>query len=170
MKPGPLGPGGRMTITETCEWFTGGFSMVCHTEASTSTGNLKGLTVLTYDADEKVYRLYEFTSMGQNNSAKGTVEGDTWTFNGESKMGGKAIKTRSTIKLSPPGSATMKSEMSVDGGPWTLLLELKGNRAKQALNDYNPCAHASEGWVFECVQRYLDRIHDQPGPRLAVLQ
>jgi hypothetical protein len=25
MKPGPFGPGGKLSLTETCEWFTGGF-------------------------------------------------------------------------------------------------------------------------------------------------
>jgi hypothetical protein len=170
MKPGPLGPGGRMSLTETCEWFTGGFSIVCHTETFAGVGNLKTLTVLTYDPDEKVYRSYEFNSIGQCNSAKGTVDGDTWTFNSESKRGAKPIKNRFTIKLSSPDSATMKSEVSVDDGPWTLFMELKCSRAEQALNDYNPCAHASEGWMFECVQNYLDRIHVPPSSRPTSVQ
>jgi hypothetical protein len=170
IKLGPLGPGGRMSLTETCEWFSGGFSIVCHTETLALQGNLKTLTVLTYDPDGKAYTFYEFNSVGQTNTAKGTVDGDTWTFNGESKTGGKAIKSRFTIKLSFPDSATMKSEVSVDDGPWTLFMELKGTRAKQTLNDYNPCAHASEGWVFECVQNYLDRTHVQPRHRLTLVQ
>src|SRR3989449_11201669 len=28
MKPGPMGPGGKMTATSTCEWFSGGFYLV----------------------------------------------------------------------------------------------------------------------------------------------
>jgi len=35
----------------------------------------------------KVYRLYEFNSRGRSDEAKGTVDGDTWTFDGESKIG-----------------------------------------------------------------------------------
>src|SRR6185369_10853252 len=30
MKPGPMGPGGKMTTTDDCEWFEGHFSVVCH--------------------------------------------------------------------------------------------------------------------------------------------
>jgi hypothetical protein len=159
MKPNPLGPGGRMTLTETCEWFTGGFSLVCHTERLARTGVLKTLTVLTYDTEEKVYRLYEFNSAGWSNSAKGTVDRDTWTFDGESKIDGKLVKSRSIIKLSSPDFATMKTEMSVDGGPWTLMMELKGTRENESLTDSNSCVpHGSEGWpfeLFECYRRLL---------------
>lgn len=159
VKPSPFRPGGRMSLTETCEWFTGGFSVVCHTETLARTGVVKTLTVLTYDQEEKVYRFYEFNSAGWSNSAKGTLDGDTWTFEGQSKMGGKLVKSRSTIELTSPDSATMKSEMSVDGGPWALVMELKGTRANQSLTGSNTCVpHGSEGWpfeLFECYRRML---------------
>jgi hypothetical protein len=145
MKPGPFGPGGKMSLTETCEWFTGGFSVVCHTDTTGFMGDLKTLTILTYDPEERVYRFYEFNSVGWSDSAKGTVNSDTWTFDGESKMGSKLIKSRSTIKLSSPDSATMKSEMSVDGGPWILVMELKGSRVKQSLSGFNASNLKSRG-------------------------
>jgi len=155
MQPSPLGPGGKLSLTETCDWFTGGFSVVCHTDTTGFMGDLKTLTVLTYDPDEKLYRFYEFNSVGLSESAKGTVDGDTWTFDGESKMGGKLIKSRSTIKLSSTDSATMKSEMSVEGGPWILVMELMGTRAKQSQTDLNSCVpHGSEGWPFELFECY----------------
>jgi len=84
--------------------------------------------------------------MGWSNSAKGTVDGDTWTFDGESTMGDKLIKTRSTIKTPSPDDAVMRSEVSVDGSPMTLLLELKGTRVKESVNSCVP--HASEGWLL----------------------
>jgi hypothetical protein len=151
MKPSPFGPGGKLSLTESCEWFTGGFSVVCHTDTTGFMGDLKTLTVLTYDAEEKLYRFYEFNSVGLSESAKGTIDGDTWMFDGESKMGGKVIKSRSTIRLSSPDSAVVSSEVSVDGGPMILLMELKGMRVKQSLSGLNSCGpHGSEGWVFEC--------------------
>jgi hypothetical protein len=90
MKPGPFGPGEKMSLLETCEWFTGGFSIVCLTETTGFMGDLKTLAILSYDTEEKVYRFYEFNSMGWSKAAKGTVDGDTWTFDGESKMGNKS--------------------------------------------------------------------------------
>src|ERR1700746_1242080 len=102
MNASPFGPGGKMSSTETCDWFTGGFSIVCHTETTGFMGDLKTLTVLGYDPEDKVYRFYEFNSVGWSSAAKGTVDGDTWMFDGESKMGGKLIKSRSTIKMTSP--------------------------------------------------------------------
>ena len=32
MKPGAMGPGGKTTETEKCEWMEGGFFLVCHTD------------------------------------------------------------------------------------------------------------------------------------------
>jgi len=159
MKPSPLGPGGKIGLTETCGWFAGGFSVVCHTETVGSMDGLKTLTVLTYDSEEKVYRFYEFNSAGRSNSGKGTVNGDIWTFEGESKIGNRLIKVRTTINLPSPNSAVMKSEASVDSGPMTLLMELKGTRAKQSQTDLSACVpHGSEGWpfeLFECYRRSL---------------
>ena len=155
MKPGPFGPGGKMSLTETCEWFTGGFSIVCHTETTGFMGDLRTLSVLSYDPEEKVYRFYELNSMGRNSTAKGIVDGDTWTFDGESKMGNKLIKRRFTIEMPSSDFAVMRSEMSVDGGPMTSFMELKGTRVKQSLNDVNSCAHDSEGWLFECYRTWF---------------
>ena len=156
MKPSPFGPGGKMSLTETCEWFTGGFSIVCHAETTGFIGDLKTLSVLSYDPEEKVYRFYEFNSMGRTTTAKGIVDGDTWTFDGESKMGNKLIKSRFTIKILSPDSAVMRSEVSVEGGPMNLFMELKGTREKQNLSGFNSCLpHASEGWLFECYPTWL---------------
>jgi hypothetical protein len=93
--------------------------------------------------------------MGWSNAAKGAVDGDTWTFDGESKMGNKLIKNRSTIKISSPDSAVMRSQMSVEGGPMTSFMELKGTRMKQSLSDSNSCPHGSEGWLFECYRMWF---------------
>jgi hypothetical protein len=137
-----------------------GFSVVCHTETLARMGDLKTLTVLTYDAEEKIYRFYEFNSVGGSNSAKGTVDGETWIFDGEARLGGKLVRSRSTIKLVSPDSATLKSEMSVDGDPWTLVMDLKANRVNQSQPDLNSCVpRASKGWqfeLFECYRRLLN--------------
>src|SRR2546426_10561000 len=42
MKPGPMGPGGKMTATSTCEWFSGGFYLVCRPQGRGPTGPQQG--------------------------------------------------------------------------------------------------------------------------------
>jgi len=100
--------------------------------------------------------------LGWSNTAKGTVNGDTWKFEGEPKDGNKLIKVRTTINLPSPNSAVMRSEVSVDGSPMTLFMELTGKREEQNQTNFKACGHASEGWVFECFEKWL-------GPRPANL-
>ena len=130
MKAGPFGPGGKMSMTETCDWFTNGFSVVCHTDTTGFMGDIKTLTLLNYNTGEKIYTFYELNSFGHTNLAKATLDGDTWTLNSEENMGGKVIRTRTTLKLPTADTAVMMTDLSVDGGAWTPFMELKGTRVK----------------------------------------
>ena len=60
--------------------------------------------------------------MGNVDQGKGTVEGDTWIWEGESKTGGNVMKSRYSMKTSP-SSYSFTWEMSLDGGPWTKIME-----------------------------------------------
>jgi|SRR6266850_4787221 len=46
VKPGPFGPGGKVTFTETCEWFDGNFALVCHSDGKMQDLPHKGLSVM----------------------------------------------------------------------------------------------------------------------------
>src|SRR5579864_9342339 len=59
MKPGPMGPGGKMTETEKCEWMEGGFFLVCHADYKSSMGNGTGMSVMGYSSDDKAYTYRE---------------------------------------------------------------------------------------------------------------
>jgi hypothetical protein len=52
-------------------------------------------------------------------------------------MGNTLIKTRYTIRIPSPDSAVMRSEVSIEGGPMTLLMELKGTRVKQSSSNFD---------------------------------
>src|SRR5262245_59022983 len=43
IKPSPMGPGGKMTSTDTCEWFDGHFSVVCHSTGKSPAGPSKSV-------------------------------------------------------------------------------------------------------------------------------
>ena len=55
MKPGPMGPGGKASWTETCEWFEGRFAIVCRSDGKGPMGPMKGLGIMSYSPEEKVY-------------------------------------------------------------------------------------------------------------------
>ena len=77
MKPGPMGPGGKMKSTDTCEWFEGRFSVICRYEGTTPMGPTKSLGILGYSTEEKVYTYYgvDNTNMTMASVPKGTRAG-----------------------------------------------------------------------------------------------
>ena len=93
MKPGPMGPGGQLTSTSTCEWFAGGFSIVCRSDGKGPTGETHGLGILGYSTERKRYTYYGVDNSGMGGDLSyGDLAGDTWTWEGESLMGGKPVK------------------------------------------------------------------------------
>src|SRR3954462_12192436 len=78
MKPGPMGPGGAITSNDTCEWYSGGFAVICRSAGKSPAGPSKGLAIMGYNADEKVYTYYgvDNTSMAMASVPRGTRQGD----------------------------------------------------------------------------------------------
>jgi Protein of unknown function (DUF1579) len=130
MKPGPMGPGGKMTETEHCKWMDGGFFLVCHADFKSSMGNGTETAYMGYDTNDKVYTYDSFNSMGESDHSKGKVEGDTWTWSSDSKMGGQSIKGHFIMKVSSPASYSFKFEMSQDGTTWTTAMDGKATKQK----------------------------------------
>jgi hypothetical protein len=129
VKPGPMGPGGKITVSEDSKWMDGGFFVVIR---STSKGGAMGDWTATaymgYDPEEKVYTYDEFNSNGEAVHAKGTVDGDTWTWHNDMKMGGQTMKGRYTTKIGSPTSYTYKFEMSTDGTTWNTIMDGKDTK------------------------------------------
>ena len=141
MKPGPMGPGGKFTGTSRNEWMPGGFFIVLHSTGNMAPmGKVSGTGYLGYDPEEKVFTFHEFNSMGESISAKGNVEGDTWTWTNEEKMQGKVMKGRFTEKITSPTSYDFKFEMSMDGGPFQTVMEGKATKSGGAAAAKTPAS------------------------------
>jgi len=132
MKPGPMGPGGKMTSTDSCEWFEGGFSVVCHSEGKSPMGPMKSIGILGYNPEEKVYTYYGVDNSGMTMSSvpHGTVQGNTWTYTDEGMMGGKKYKSRVTIKELSPTAYTFTMDMQGPDGKWAPMMESKMTKVK----------------------------------------
>jgi hypothetical protein len=128
MKPGSMGPGGTMTESEKCEWMEGGFYLVCHSDYKSSMGNGVGLSVMGYSTDDKAYTYREFNSFGEFDDSKGLVDGDTWSWTSDEKMGGMTMKGRFTMKMTSATSYTFTFDMSQDGTKWETVMEGKANK------------------------------------------
>lgn len=128
MKPGPMGPGGKITSTGDAHWMDGKFFMVIHSKFKSAMGDGVSLAVMGFDAEKKVYTYNDFDSMGQAGRAAGTVDGDTWTFGSDENFGGQAFKGRYTMKIVSPTSYTFKYEISKDGTEWTTMMDGKATK------------------------------------------
>ena len=128
MKPGPMGPGGKMTENEKREWMEGGFYLVCHSEYKSSMGSGVGLSVMGYSNDDKAYTYREFNSFGEFEDSKGSLDGDTWIWTADEKMGGMTMKGRFTMKMPSSTSYTFSYDMSQDGTKWTTVMDGKATK------------------------------------------
>ncbi|HKV94468.1 MAG TPA: DUF1579 family protein [Candidatus Angelobacter sp.] len=133
IKPGPMGPGGKFTGTGKNEWMPGGFFIEGHEIGNMAAmGKVTSTAYLGYDQENKVYTYDEFASTGEHTVAKGTVEGDTWTWTSETKEAGKVVKGRFIEKVTSPTSYDFKFEASIDGGEYQTFLEGKATKAGAA--------------------------------------
>lgn len=126
MKESPFGPAGTITTQDTCEWFDGGFAIVCRGSGKGPTGPMKSLAILGYNTDEKVYTYYgvDNTPMNMNTVPKGKVENGTWTYEDESTFMGATVASRYTIKELSPTSYSFKWQIEGEQG-WNTVLEGK---------------------------------------------
>ena len=120
--------GCSMTENEKCEWMEGGFYVVCHSDYKSSMGNGVGLSVLGYSTDDKAYTYREFNSFGEFDDSRGVLDGDTWTWTNDEKMGGMTMKGRFTMKMTSATSYNFTFDMSEDGTKWSTVMEGKASK------------------------------------------
>jgi hypothetical protein len=126
--PGLTGQAGRFTGTNHVQWMDGGFFLVTHSEFHGAMGKGTETAYMGYDSNDKVYTYDSFSSLGEADHAKGNVNGDTWTWQSETRMGQQAIKGRLTIHMLSAIAYNFKFETSPDGAAWTTVLEGKDTK------------------------------------------
>jgi hypothetical protein len=125
-------PKRKYGATMVCEWFPGGFSVVCRSEGAGTQGPTNALYIVSYNTVDKAYTLYgiDRTSPAPRAADKMTVEGNAWVSESETTVGGKPAKVKHVIVELSPSAWSHKIELSVDGGPWTPVTDLKGAKVK----------------------------------------
>jgi hypothetical protein len=129
-KPSPMGPGGKITANETCEWFAGGFSMVCRSKGTGPMGPGTSMSILSYDAGRKAYTYHAISSFGDAIFVRGNVDGKVWTYADEVTIEGKPMKIRAMVTEESPTSYSFKLEASFDNGPFAVMEEGKATKVK----------------------------------------
>ena len=128
---GPWGVGGKFTATSTNEWLPGNFFMQAQSESKMPAeigGDNKAVMIMGYDSQQSTYTSDRFSSLGQHESSKGSLSGDTWTWTNTSNYGGMEIQGKLTMKTLSPTSYTFKYEISMDGKTWTPFMDGKATK------------------------------------------
>ncbi|HUK25089.1 MAG TPA: DUF1579 family protein [Terriglobales bacterium] len=128
MKPGPMGPGGKFTGSETDEWMPGGFFLEAHEEFKTPMGDGTAKAFMGYDTEGKMYTYHSFASTGESENSTGMLEGDTWNWTSDEKMGGQTLKGKYSLTMLSPTSYSFKFEVSPDGTTWNTVMEGKATK------------------------------------------
>ena len=128
MRPGLMGPGGKFTGTNHVQWMDGGFFLVTHSEFSGAMGKGAETAYMGYDSNDKTYTYDSFNTLGEADHAKGNVDGDTWTWQSETRVGAQTMKGRLTIKVISATAYNFRFEMSTDGATWNTVLEGKDTK------------------------------------------
>ena len=92
LKATAMGPGGKISEDEKCEWMDGNFFLMCHADVKSTMGNVSGVGVMGYSSDDKAMKGKFTMKFSSPNSYNFTYEmspdGTKWT----SVMDGKATK------------------------------------------------------------------------------
>ena len=128
-KAGPFGPGGKLSSSTTCEWFDGGFHLVCRGEEHGPTGTRTFLNIRAYDEKTQAYTEYGISNLGETEyNTGGTIVGNKKTFAFDMDIDGKPTKLRYVEVQLSPTLYTYEAAASTDGGPWTVIAAGKVTR------------------------------------------
>jgi hypothetical protein len=131
MKPGPMGPGGKVTGSDRIEWVPGNFFVQRSYQAASPMGQAQGIEIFAYDGAKRVYTYNSFDSMGMMASGTITVNGNTWTTAGTMTMGATTTRDRCTLEFGAGGSTlAIKCETSTDGKTWSPTFEGMATKSK----------------------------------------
>jgi hypothetical protein len=96
---GPNSPAMKYTGIDDCRWTAGGFGVICETALHRPGTKYSETSFVCYDPASKTYVYHAVDSSGGVEDKTGTMNGDVWTWLGESTFAGKQYHTRYTMKF-----------------------------------------------------------------------
>jgi len=96
---GPNSPATKYTGIDDCRWAAGGFAVTCTAVLHMGARKYTETSFTYYDPTSNTYRYHAVDSSGGIENKTGTVNGDVWTWLGESIFAGKPYHTRYIMKF-----------------------------------------------------------------------
>jgi len=108
--------------TEYNEWLPGRALLLSRQEADNEVSG--GVTVLTYDPQNKIYRYHQIKNNGDLQDLRGSFEKGTWIWMSAGVSNhDQSPKTRLVIKEVNDTSYTLKLESATEGHDWSTVME-----------------------------------------------
>jgi len=123
-----FGPAGKSSLTLDCRWQAGGTNLFCSVDGMLPGGSYHDLMIHTYDPVAKAYRGFDADNTGMAAPFGLSIGKDAWTYTYDLKMDGKPVKMRMTMFNLSKDGCSFKQEVSVAGGPFTLITEGAGRK------------------------------------------
>ena len=134
-KPSPMGAGGKISSTESCSWFAGGFHLVCRSKGTGPMGPATSQATMSYDPGRKAYLYHVISSRGDAFAIRGQVDGKVWTWTDDMTIEGKTMKIRATVTEESPTAYSFKLEMG-DGTSMMVVEEGKATKTSKSPTTY----------------------------------
>ena len=132
-KPGPLGPGGKITATYDAHMILGGFFLQEEEVEKSDAGELRNLGIESYNSANKNFdsRWYQSDETAVNGTL--TISGNTIPYAGTFYGDGKSYQFREPMVCSADFTNCLaKADISTDGRTWVPWFEATFVKAKSA--------------------------------------
>lgn len=126
----PLGPAGKVDLTEQWDWLPGGFFLVNRLSGRVGQAPMSCVEVLGYDSEAGSYVMHSYYGDGHRAEWRVREKDGTWLYGGNWDRGATIYKIRCTAVVSPTGDAiNAKWEYAGDGAPWKTFWDVRATRA-----------------------------------------
>ena len=108
---------------ETCEWFSGGTSVVCRETMIDGNGSVDSIYILTYDPTRRHFTVYGTDGNGAIFSGIGTVRDGSWDWDAEMRVGETVYSLKYSFQAGDDGGRDMTVQADTGGGAWQDVIQ-----------------------------------------------
>lgn len=123
----PMSSPGTVSSKTDCVWSPQGHYLICEQTITDDKGTHQQLTAYTSSEDAGAFSYYTIAGSVSPFSGKVKIDGNVWTYDNSFDQDGKKTEVR-TVNTFSGDVESFKTEFSVNGGPWTTMLEGKSHR------------------------------------------
>jgi hypothetical protein len=124
-------PVGKYSGTVSCEWFEGGFVLICKGSTTGVNGPSSEMHIFSFSPQDKAYNWYSIGNTGASRTVKKmTVDGKKWICDAEGTYQGKPAKYHYEWIEESPTVWTYGYTRSVEGGAQLPIIQTRVTKAK----------------------------------------